>query len=86
MHCVHPENAIGVPSMSFLGPLCFSLKAVSRHVQVPRAISTILHVFSLAGKHLLYSFSHFLHSQGHHHLGHRGSLLRTKRENIALLP
>lgn len=31
-------------------------------------------VFSLAGKHLLYSFPHFLRSQGHHHLGYRGSL------------
>lgn len=37
-------------------------------------------IFSLARKHLLDSFPHFLWAQGHHHLSHRGSLLRKERK------
>lgn len=48
--------------------------------QVPRASSAVLS----AAKHLLYSFPHFLWSQGHHHLSYRGSLLRTKSGNIPM--
>lgn len=70
--CVQPESLLLllVPSTwSLEGP--GSLRSSTGHTHCHTQLL-------LAGQHVLDSFSDFLWSQGHHHLGYRGSLLRTE--------
>lgn len=76
--CVHPE-ALSTPGSFYelqMGPRppATPLRGQFLGGPVPAATSAVLHASSLGGQHLLYSFSHLLWSQGHHHLRYRGSL------------